>query len=329
MATVAQTMKQTAEQSAAVVAKTTTAQSPSPQTTTPKTPNFAGQDSSHSLVGRIGPWQLVKLLSESEMARVYLARAADAGQEAPATYVLKVLRNPWWRDPQAIEMQRRAAWIGRTVSHPNLLPVLSAGIGQPPFYLVSPKLSGQPLSQLLQDEGPLPLPFTLWIVRQIAEGLNALHATVKMIHADVKPSNIMISTEGHATLIDLGYAHSKQESAHWSSRPVVGTLHYIAPEAITSSLSAEPSSDIYSLGVTFYQMLTGRLPLPIDDPTELVRCHRESAPECIRQLAPNLPKPVASLVHRMLAKSPLRRPASALEVASELTRLEIECFGLR
>ncbi len=281
------------------------------------------------MVGRIGPWQLVRLLSESEMARVYVARAADAGQEAPASYVLKVLRNPWWRDPQAIEMQRRAAWIGRSVSHPNLLPVLSAGIQQPPFYLVSPKLTGQPLSKILQNKAPLPIPMILWIVRQVAEALHALHETAGMIHADIKPSNIMVSGEGHATLIDLGYAQSKSETGHWSSRPVVGTLHYIAPEAITSSLTAEPSSDIYSLGVTFYQMLTGRLPFPVDDPTELVRLHREASPECVRKLVHDMPKPVASMVHRMLAKSPLRRPSSALEIANELTRLEIECFGMR
>jgi serine/threonine-protein kinase len=298
-------------------------------TTTPRTPNFADQESSHSLVGRIGPWQLVRLLSESEMARVYVARAADAGQDAPASYVLKVLRNPWWRDPQAIEMQRRAAWIGRTLSHPNLLPVLSAGVQHPPFYLVSPKLAGQQLGRVLQDEAQLPTPVILWIVRQVAEALHALHETVGMIHADVKPANIMVSGEGHATLIDLGYAQSKTETRHWSSRPVVGTLHYIAPETITSSLVAEPSSDLYSLGVTFYQMLTGRLPFPVDDPKELVRLHREASPECVRQLVPDLPKPVASLVHRLLAKNPLRRPGSAQELACELTRLEIDCFGLR
>ena len=76
-------------------------------------------------------------------------------------------------------------------------------------------------------------------------------------------------------------------------------------------------------------MLTGRLPFPVDDPTELVRLHRETSPECVRTLVHDMPKPVASLVHRMLAKNPLRRPGSAQDVASELTRLEIECFSLR
>ncbi len=281
------------------------------------------------LVGRIGPWQLVRLVNESDLARVYIARPIDTDSEKPDAYVLKVLRKEWWRDPQAIEMQRRAAWIGRTVSHPNLLPVLSAGVGQPPFYLASPRLEGRALDGLLKEEDNLPLPTKLWIVRQVAEGLAALHETADMIHADVKPGNVMVSPEGHATLIDLGFAHSPDEARHWSSRPVMGTLHYIAPEAITSSLAAEPRSDIYSLGVTLYQMLTQFLPFPTDDATELVRLHREQAPECVRHRVPDLPKPVASLVHRMMAKNPLRRPDSAREVAKELTRLEIECFGLR
>jgi len=110
---------------------------------------------------------------------------------------------------------------------------------------------------------------------------------------------------------------------------VVGTLNYIAPEAITSRLSAEPSSDLYSLGVTLYEMIAGQLPFDAASPDELVRMHREMKPDCIRHRAPRLPKAVASLVHRLLAKNSLRRPASAVDVAEELMRLEIECFSLR
>jgi serine/threonine protein kinase len=293
--------------------------------------NFANTDRpvQQQLVGRIGPWQLVRLLSESEMARVYLARPTDAADNQPANYVVKVLRKEWWRDPQAIEMQRRAAWLGRTISHPHLLPVLSANVGEAPFYFITPKLNARSLAEMLLPGAALPLPITLWIARQVAEALSALHEATGMIHADVKPSNIMVSPEGHATLIDLGFAHSASEGLHWSSRPVVGTLNYIAPEAITSSLSSAPSSDLYSLGVTLYEMIAGVLPFDAASPDELIRMHRETKPECIRHRAPRLPKPVASLVHRLLAKDTLRRPASAAVVAEELMRLEIECFSLR
>lgn len=293
--------------------------------------NFANTERSDSreLVGRIGPWQLVRLLSESELARVYAARPVDATEEQPANYVVKVLRKEWWRDAPAIEMQRRAAWLGRAISHPHLLPVLSANVGQAPFYFVTPKLNAQSLAELLAPGSTLPLPITLWIARQVAEALAALHETTGMIHADVKPSNILVSPEGHATLIDLGFAHSASEGRHWSSRPVVGTLNYIAPEAVTSSLTAQPSSDLYSLGVTLYEMIAGQLPFAAASPDELVRMHREVKPICIRHQVPRLPKPVASLVHRLLAKDALRRPASATEVVEELMRLEIECFAQR
>ncbi len=293
--------------------------------------NFANTERpvKQQLVGRIGPWQLVRLISESEMARVYIARPADATDDQPANYVVKVLRKEWWRDPQAIEMQRRAAWLGRTISHPHLLPVLSANVGEAPFYFITPKLNARSLAEMLAPGTTLPLPITLWIARQVAEALSALHESTGMIHADVKPSNILVSPEGHATLIDLGFAHSGTEGQHWSSRPVVGTLNYIAPEAITSSLSSEPSSDLYSLGVTLYEMIAGELPFDAASPDELVRMHRETKPTCIRHSAPKLPKPVASLVHRLLAKDSLRRPASAAAVAEELMRLEIECFSLR
>src|ERR1044071_6009990 len=103
------------------------------------------------LVGRLGPWQLVKPLGEGNLTRVYLAPPADGPQNQPAAYVVKVLRKEWWRDPLAIEMQRREAWVGSKVSHPNLLPTLSASIQEPPFFIVSPLLEGFPLSRILAD----------------------------------------------------------------------------------------------------------------------------------------------------------------------------------
>jgi serine/threonine-protein kinase len=267
------------------------------------------------------------LINESELARVYLARPADAHEETPAAYVVKVLRKEWWRDSHAIEMQRRAAWVGRKVSHPHLLPVLSAGVEQPPFYTVSPKLEGRSLDRILQQQRRLPIALALWIGRQVAEGLDALHTTARMIHSDVKPANIVVAPDGHATLVDLGFVHTPSESRHWSTRPVYGTLNYLAPEALTSSLAASPQSDVYSLGVTLYEIITGRLPFVGHDAEQLLRQHREAQPECIRSRRPETPKAVASLVHRMLAKDPLRRPDSAAQVSEELVRLEIESFS--
>jgi serine/threonine-protein kinase len=271
---------------------------------------------------------LLRLVGESELTRCYLARPAESPESAPAGYVLKVLRKEWWSDPAAVEMQRRSAWVGRKISHPRLLPVLSANVHQPPFYTVSPKLEGSTLADRIAEAGRLSIPGALWTARQIAEGLDALHTNVRMIHSDVKPANILISETGHATLLDLGFVQATAEARHWSSRPICGTLAYIAPEAVTSCLSAEPRSDLYSLGVMLYEMLAGTLPFQASDAAQLIQLHRESRPRCIREHRPEVPPEVASLVHRLLAKDPLRRCESAAAVVDELVRLEIACFGV-
>jgi serine/threonine-protein kinase len=239
------------------------------------------------------------------------------------------LRKEWWRDVQAIEMLRREAWIGRRLAHPHIAPVLSAQVDQPPIFVVTPYLIGETAAEMVEKKQLPSLPLALWIVRQVAEALHELHHSLGMVHADVKPANILVSPDGHTTLLDFGCAQTLAEARSWATRPVVGTLHYAAPEMITSACAIDPRCDIYSLGVTLYELLTGALPFDATEPAQLVMMHRSAKPTCVRNRRPNLPKPIASLVHRMLAKEPLRRPATAADVVDELVRLEIESFAAR
>ncbi|HTU25212.1 MAG TPA: protein kinase, partial [Pirellulales bacterium] len=172
------------------------------------------------------------------------------------------------------------------------------------------------------------VPVALWIARQVAEALEALSAAGWM-HSDVKPSNIRVSTAGHATLVDLGSAQRHGEQRSLADRPVVGTLAYMAPEMLLSSIAADVRSDIYSLGITLYELLTGRLPFATDDKRRLVLDHRQELPSDLRLAAPQLPTHVARLVRQMLAKQPLRRPQTPRELIDRLVRLEIDTFAER
>jgi len=277
---------------------------------------------------RIGDWELLELAGGGTLTEVYRARPAEAGGDQPAPYAVKVLRPEWQQDPRATDVLRREALVGRTVGHPHLVAILAAHTAQPPYLLVMPWLAGQTLLQWLTGHGPRELPVMLWIARQVAEALDALDAAGWM-HADVKPSNVFLSPEGHVTLLDLGFARRADEIGSAVDRCVVGTGNYIAPEMITSALRPDIRSDVYSLGVVLFEMLSGRLPYEGKDLAELATQHKQARPPDLRRLVPHLPKGVIRLIQEMLAKEPLRRPQSPAELIERLVELEIGSFAER
>jgi len=191
-----------------------------------------------------------------------------------------------------------------------------------------PWLEGQTLAARLAAGWRPEIPAALWIARQIAEALDALHLA-GWIHADVKPSNIHLSSTMHATLLDLGFARRPSESESVVNRCVVGTCGYVAPEMITSTLRSEASSDVYSLGVVLFEMLSGRLPFEGSDAAELAVQHLRAAPPDLGPLVPGAPHRLVRLVRRMLAKEPLRRPHGARTLIDQFAALEIETFAQR
>jgi len=277
---------------------------------------------------RVHGWQLLQLAAEGPLARVYRAAAAGGAADRPAAYALKMLRPRWQEDPRAVAMMRREALVGREVSHPHVVSVLAAGVTQPPYFVVTPWLAGATLARRRPPLARLDPPLVLWIARQVAEALEGLQAA-GWTHGDVKPSNILISPEGHVTLLDLGFARRPDETGSVIERCVTGTCNYIAPEMITSALGADVRSDIYSLGVVLFELFSGRLPFVGDNLAELVIQHRQARPPDLRRLAPHLPTGVIRLVREMLAKDPLRRPQTPRELIDRLAALEIATFAER
>ncbi|HVX12264.1 MAG TPA: serine/threonine-protein kinase [Pirellulales bacterium] len=277
---------------------------------------------------QIGAWQLMRLIGEGQFSRVYAARPASHPAERPAGYALKLLADQWSGEPAAIELIRREAIVGKKVSDPHLISVLSAHVGAPPYFLVMPLLEGTTLERRLAGGERPGVAVAVWIARQTAHALQALHLAGWM-HTDVKPSNIFLSEEGHVTLLDLGFARRPADSTSLVHQCLTGTMQYIAPEMITSTFRPDIRSDIYSLGATLYETLGGRPPFVAHSLEQLADKQRQGEPPPIRLLAPRVPVKLARFVHQMLAKEPLRRPQTPQELINRLVEFEIELFDMR
>lgn len=286
-------------------------------------PARAGQNGGSAT--RVGPWELLRLAGAGSLAHVYQANPAGTPRERPAAYALKLPAPGWENDAAAIVLLRHEVMAARAANHPHVITVLSASLERPPYYLVMPWLEGATLAQRLARSRPLDLRTALWITRQVASALDAL-ARALWIHGDVKPSNIFLSPDGHATLLDLGFARPIGAVHCLSDRCILGTPSYMAPELLTAASAADIQSDVYSLGAVLYELIAGRLPFDAADLGAMVAAHRQGRPPRLEELASGVPREVAQLASRMLAKDPLRRPAPA-ELVRRLTALEIAAMG--
>lgn len=269
---------------------------------------------------RLGDWRLGARLCEHAGVEVVEARPWKSG-EAKFRYVVKRWASTLL-SPEQLALLAREALAGTVVNDPHVVPILSAHVNEAPFYYVMPRLEGQTLAAILARRGRLPTAKALWYARQAAEGLAALH-DAGWLHADVKPSNLFAGPDGHVTLIDLGYARPRDDEPNGEAQCVLGTVNYLAPEAVCSRLRVDARSDLYSLGVVMYQLLSGRLPFSGATPADIVAAHVSAEPQPLRELVSSLPNEVCSLVRRLLHKQPMRRHDSARELVAELTALEI------
>jgi serine/threonine-protein kinase len=283
---------------------------------------------------QLGAWQLESLIAEGQRTLIYRARpmAGEGRIPFPGQYAVKVLREDWQNHEGAVAQIRQEAHIGRCVSHRHLTPVLSVHVHRPPFYIVLPWLNGRTVATHLAARGRIEIPLALWIARQAAQALDALH-TAGYAHGDVNPKNLLLAPDGHVSLIDLSC--SRLADGNWEQAeptladyPILGTPNYLPPEIFTGKPS-DPSSDLYSLGLTLFQMLAGRLPTMPDDLAALAAFKREGQLPSVRSYAPQVPPNVAKIVQDLTARDPLRRLHPAREVVHHFMRLEIATLGQR
>jgi serine/threonine protein kinase len=273
---------------------------------------------------RIPGYHLLGRLGGGPMTTVYEARDADT--DAPCA--VKVLR-PDWDDPETgVKLLQREARAGLAIEHSHLVRITHAHVLRPPYFIVMELLPGESLRRRLQRDYRLPLNEAVWVIRQCAEALAELHR-VGFLHGDIKPENLHLVDDGTAVLLDLGFAHRAGENADFlRAGYVMGTASYLAPELCDVPPAEGQASDLFSLGVTFFEMLTGRLPYPVGSLHQTFRRHRCEPPGNIRHLVRTLPGPLVRLVERLLAHAPKERP-SAAAVVRQLVRLEIAALNGR
>jgi len=273
-----------------------------------------------------GGWRPVRLVSAGTLTDLYQARHADSPADSAPTYAIKLLRPEWAANPAAVTLLRREVEVTGRVTHPHLIPSLAEHLDTMPRFVVFPWLMGQDLADYLARRGAPATALAIWFARQVATALEAL-PQAGWTHGDVKPANILITAGGHATLLDLGFARRIGDAGSGLDRAVMGTPNYLPPEALHARARADQRGDLYALGVTLFELLTGKLPHAqpdVDGSTPQLSTIRR-----LRALNTEVPREGAELVDQLLAADPIRRPQSAREVIDRLVPLEIATLANR
>jgi serine/threonine protein kinase len=267
---------------------------------------------------KIPGFTLIRRLGGGAITSVFEAREEESGSPC----AVKLIRPDFEDQEMARQLLRREARIGLSLRHPNIVRVTQAQVLKPPCFLVMDLLSGEPVRHRLQGQLKLTVAEALGISRQAAEALSALH-DAGILHGDVKPDNLTVLPDETVILTDLGFAHRPGENAALiRDGYLLGTANYLAPEQCEEWPSEEPASDLFSLGVSLFEMLTGCLPYPAGNVRQTILRHRNDRPTAIRALVRGLPRALADLVDALLAREPEDRP-SVKEVIQTLVELEI------
>lgn len=262
-----------------------------------------------------GRYELHRRIARGGMAEVYLAR--DQLLDRPVA--LKVLFPEFATDRAFVERFRREAQAAANLSHPNIVSVYDWGEEDGTYFIVMEYVEGRSLAQIVRDEGALLPDRAADIATDIASALGFAHRN-GVIHRDVKPGNVLVSPLGQVKVTDFGIARAVTTQDNLTQTgTVMGTATYFSPEQARGE-SVDPRSDVYSLGVVLYELLTGVPPFTGDNPVSVAYKHVQESAELPTRLNPQIPAALESVTMKALAKNPANRYASADELAADLRR---------
>src|SRR5204862_1225142 len=271
---------------------------------------------SDTLIGTVfdGRYRIVRKLGTGGMADVYLAEDQELGRRV----AIKILNDRHAADDSFVERFRREVKNAAGLSHPNIVSIYDRGTAEGTYYIAMEYLDGRSLKELIVSRGPAPVKTSVEYARQILAAVGFAHRH-GIVHRDIKPHNVLVGPEGRLKVTDFGIARSGA-SQMTEVGSIIGTAQYLSPEQARGA-PVDQTSDLYSVGVVLYELLTGVVPFSGDTPVEIAMKHLSSAPEPPSAKRAEIPRDLDMIVLRALAKDPADRYQNAEEMDADLTRV--------
>ena len=257
-------------------------------------------------------YEIVKSIGEGGMANVYLAHDIILDRDV----AIKVLRGDLAGDEKFVRRFQREALAASSLSHPNIVEMYDVGEDNGTYYIVMEYINGKTLKQLIKKRGALTLSECIDIMLQLTDGVDHAHASY-IIHRDLKPQNIMIQDNGEIKITDFGIAMALNNTQLTQTNSVMGSVHYLPPEQANGK-GATVKSDIYSMGIMMFELLTGNLPFKGDNAVEIAFKQIKNDIPSIRESNPSIPQSVENVILKATAKNPKNRYASSKEMHDDL-----------
>jgi eukaryotic-like serine/threonine-protein kinase len=261
-----------------------------------------------------GRYRIMRKLGAGGMANVYLAEDQELGRRV----AIKILNDRHANDDQFVERFRREAKNAAGLSHPNIVSIYDRGEAEGTYYIAMEYLDGRSLKELILSRGPAPIPIAIDYARQILGALRFAHRN-GIVHRDIKPHNVLVDAEGRLKVTDFGIARAGA-SQMTEAGSIIGTAQYLSPEQAKGA-PVDQTSDLYSVGVVLYELLTGAVPFSGDTPVEIAMKHLSAVPDPPSALRAEIPRDLDMVVLRALGKEPAERYQSAEEMDADLARV--------
>jgi serine/threonine protein kinase len=276
----------------------------------------------HNNVKTLGRYVVDKKLGEGGMGTVYRATDTQLGR----IVAIKVLPLEKAKEPRLVKRFRAEAQAAAKLKHKNIVGVYDSGEIDGLLYIAMEYVDGIDVHELVKRKGVLDVRRSRDIVRQLARALQHAYEQ-NIVHRDIKPANLMIDRDGKVRLADMGLARSmddSEKSGITRAGTTVGTIDYMSPEQTRDSRSADTRSDMYSLGATWYHMLTGQTPFPQGDLLNRINAHATLPPPNPQDLNAEIPEGVVEVMHRMLEKDPADRYQTPTDLLEALERMSLK-----